>query len=380
MFFYEGYICPVCKQKFKDSDDIVACPECGAPHHRACWNQEGHCHFIADHGTPRQWKRPEEPSFPSEDFPAASGPSPAESPSSAQRPKGDGSVKYCTRCGQQNPEYAEFCSRCGQKLSAPDWSSRGGPTPPGQPPHGDNNAPFVGNGNNNNAPYGGNNTPFGGYGEYSPFHMPVIDPYGGVPHDDKIQGVSAEELVTYVGGNSAYYVPRFFKMARTGSRTSWNWAALLFTPYWLLYRKNYVSGSIVLFLLVLRDFIFFYIFNILPIDTSGTASFYQLFDALNALNAEGSYSGYLTVLSLLSLASILVQVLFGLIGNMLYMHASLTRIQKIQAKAGTNVSVRENIDYRQELASRGGVSLVMVAVGAGIVWFGELLFQVLLHP
>ena len=31
MFFYEGYICPVCGKKFQESDDIVACPECGAP-------------------------------------------------------------------------------------------------------------------------------------------------------------------------------------------------------------------------------------------------------------------------------------------------------------------------------------------------------------
>ena len=59
MFFYEGYTCPVCGEKFKESDDIVACPECGAPHHRDCWKKEGHCHFVADHGTDRQWARPQ---------------------------------------------------------------------------------------------------------------------------------------------------------------------------------------------------------------------------------------------------------------------------------------------------------------------------------
>lgn len=368
MFFYEGYICPVCKQKFKENDDIVACPECGAPHHRECWKQEGHCHFAADHGTQRQWKRPDEPSYSAPDSSAAPG------SSSAQHPETNDSVKYCTRCGQQNPEYAEFCSRCGQKLTTVDWSSRNGSQNP--PP---DSSPFSGQPPYGNSPFGGNNAPFGGYGEYSPFHIPVVDPYGGVQHDEKIQGVTAEELVTYIGSSSSYYVPRFFKMARSGSHASWNWAALLFTPYWLLYRKNYVSGSIVLFLLMLRDLIFFYILHILPIDTNSATSFYQLFNALNALNAQGSYSSYLTVMSLLSLATILVQILFGIIGNTLYMRASLTRIQKIQAKAGTNVSVRENMDYRQELASRGGVSLIMVAVGAGIIWFGELLFQALLN-
>ena len=26
---YKGNTCPVCKQKFKESDDIVVCPDCG---------------------------------------------------------------------------------------------------------------------------------------------------------------------------------------------------------------------------------------------------------------------------------------------------------------------------------------------------------------
>ncbi len=28
---YSGLCCPVCKVKFKDDDDIVVCPVCGAP-------------------------------------------------------------------------------------------------------------------------------------------------------------------------------------------------------------------------------------------------------------------------------------------------------------------------------------------------------------
>ena len=31
MFFYEGQSCPVCGQPFQETDDIVACPQCGAP-------------------------------------------------------------------------------------------------------------------------------------------------------------------------------------------------------------------------------------------------------------------------------------------------------------------------------------------------------------
>ena len=59
MFYYEGQACPVCGKAFEETDDIVSCPECGAPHHRACWLAAGHCHFADRHGTPEQWTRPE---------------------------------------------------------------------------------------------------------------------------------------------------------------------------------------------------------------------------------------------------------------------------------------------------------------------------------
>lgn len=110
MFFYEGYTCPVCGEKFKESDDIVACPECGAPHHRDCWKKEGHCHFVADHGTDRQWARP-------------------QAGDSANSAESAVEGKVCPHCGEKNPEFAEFCSRCGKDLPASDWSS----VPPRRP-------------------------------------------------------------------------------------------------------------------------------------------------------------------------------------------------------------------------------------------------------
>ncbi len=30
---YKGNTCPVCKQKFKEADDIVVCQDCGTPYH-----------------------------------------------------------------------------------------------------------------------------------------------------------------------------------------------------------------------------------------------------------------------------------------------------------------------------------------------------------
>lgn len=352
MFFYEGYICPVCKSKFTVTDDIVACPECGAPHHRECWKQEGRCHFEADHGTPQQWKRPEESTYEAPVLPTS-------------QQQEDDSVKFCTNCGHKNPKYAEFCSRCGQHLISDDWSSQNGSAQHNPPP---GYSPF------NQSPFGSGTYP-GSYGEYMPFHIPSFDPYGGAPHDDKIQDICAEEFVYYIGNNSAYYIPRFFKMSHTDSRASWNWAAFLFTPYWLLYRKNYVAGSIVLLLSVLQSFINVFIFANY-IDTSTYDSINQ---SVNALIEKGNYTICL-VLILLYAASLLIKIIFGLIGNNLYMRTSVSRIQKIRKKYEGNIAYLKDVSYHQELTTAGGVSLILVAVACSIVWLGEVFINTLFLP
>lgn len=55
---YEGFSCPVCMAKLFEDDDIVVCPECGAPHHRSCWQQSGNCAYANTHGTENQWQPP----------------------------------------------------------------------------------------------------------------------------------------------------------------------------------------------------------------------------------------------------------------------------------------------------------------------------------
>ena len=46
---FSKYKCPVCGETFKPGDDVVVCPECGAPHHRECYEQLGHCCFEEKH-------------------------------------------------------------------------------------------------------------------------------------------------------------------------------------------------------------------------------------------------------------------------------------------------------------------------------------------
>ncbi len=52
---YKEEKCPVCSVKFADGDDIVVCPECGAPYHRNCYKESGECIFKDRHGN-YEWK------------------------------------------------------------------------------------------------------------------------------------------------------------------------------------------------------------------------------------------------------------------------------------------------------------------------------------
>lgn len=47
---FTKYNCPFCGQAFKETDDIVVCPDCGTPHHRECWLKNGECFRADKHG------------------------------------------------------------------------------------------------------------------------------------------------------------------------------------------------------------------------------------------------------------------------------------------------------------------------------------------
>lgn len=56
-------LCPVCREAFKESDDIVVCPDCGTPHHRDCYRSIGKCGVETYHAEGFEWsgRLPDEP-------------------------------------------------------------------------------------------------------------------------------------------------------------------------------------------------------------------------------------------------------------------------------------------------------------------------------
>lgn len=49
--------CALCHAILFPEDDVVYCPECGAPHHRECYNSINHCALEEFHGTENQYDK-----------------------------------------------------------------------------------------------------------------------------------------------------------------------------------------------------------------------------------------------------------------------------------------------------------------------------------
>ena len=60
---FENKLCPVCRERFKDGDDVAVCPECGTPHHRACYLKYNKCGLEELHSQGFVWngRLPDEP-------------------------------------------------------------------------------------------------------------------------------------------------------------------------------------------------------------------------------------------------------------------------------------------------------------------------------
>lgn len=53
---FENKLCPVCRTRFNEKADIVCCPVCGTPHHRACYSIRNKCALEELHESGWSWQ------------------------------------------------------------------------------------------------------------------------------------------------------------------------------------------------------------------------------------------------------------------------------------------------------------------------------------
>lgn len=99
-----GEKCAVCKAYLFEEDDVVYCPDCGAPHHRDCYNSIGHCGLEEFHGTENQYKKPE--------------------PVKEEQPREpiQSNTITCGMCGEKYETEESYCPNC----NVPNMAKMGG--------------------------------------------------------------------------------------------------------------------------------------------------------------------------------------------------------------------------------------------------------------
>lgn len=202
MFFHENEKCPVCDSFFTAEDDIVVCPVCGTPHHRACYNKLGHCANAAGHKEGFEYNSPElqqentaEPSSEKEGN--------LNAPLNADNGQSTDSTRekaVCKKCGSEIEKSAPFCCYCGEKQDYPQYEQQTAFNPL-----------FAGT---------------------------VTSSY----EDDgeTIDGKSVKDISDTVRTNTSRFIDRF----RKNKKISWNWGGFFFGAYYLFFRKMYKEGIV----------------------------------------------------------------------------------------------------------------------------------------
>ena len=183
---YTGEICPYCGREFVEADDIVVCPECATPHHRACWFAHGHCANEEKHGEGFVWKKTVEDA-------------PPQQPEQQQGEAGQSLDIVCPDCGKVSPNGTLRCPDCGALL-----------------------VPFAS----------------GGVPPVAQFR-PEFNP------NEDIGGIKSGDIALYCRTGGRRYINVLGKRA-AGRKLTVNWAAFFFAPFWFFYRKLYKPGAIFL--------------------------------------------------------------------------------------------------------------------------------------
>ena len=320
-----GKPCPVCARTFRDDDDVVVCPKCGAPYHRECYLQKGKCIYTDDlHRNHQTWQDLQN----------------ATDNDTTNDQAENGLV--CPRCKTVNPDHAIVCKNCGSFLSNGIGMSQE-----------DNTYNRADSAATDSNPFGKDN----------PFSV-FMDPMGGVPQDEDFDGVTGAELAKFVKNNTTYYLP-VFQGYKNKKRCRFNFCAFLFVGGWYLYRKQYLKGALLslLYLAVELGALFCSIVFTTPFIKEAN----QFYSGANYIGFSDYFSwavhyksfGDLVLMFLpylLYAVFLLVRIICGFRGNKSYYHFAVSKIKGIKA-GGSN-----NNEPSTSLAEAGGVNTAVAWV------------------
>ena len=308
---YIGASCPICKKEFTESDDIVVCPDCGAPYHRSCIHTVGGCILEDLHREHKSWEPPKSQTQQEDPF--------------FQEPP-----HRCKNCGAVNPPGSLFCEICGTPLNAPENVSFNGSRPFGASPFSERNE----------------NQPNEDYLRYG--YNPFTTPFGGLDAEEEIEDVPVKELAIYVKENTHYFLPRFKTIFHRQKGLPINWCSFLLGYYYLLYRKLWAAAIIV--------FVLSTLLGLPSLLFSLDSVFYSLTNGVSLLETlELDEYKMIQLVNFCSFLSILLRVALGFFTNKIYMDRSIKNIKQLRDMYAGDVTA-----YHTALSQKGGTSKVAV--------------------
>ena len=184
---YYGCPCEGCGKPLTLQDDIVVCPDCGAPYHRVCYKKLGQCIHRPAHAAGYEWKFPYEES----------------------------QLRTCPSCGERTLRDEETCRCCGSVL----------------PPEGQEPPSSRGSGEET-FDYSQMYRQFGTSAD--PEKEFFEDAFG---KEAKMDGIDRQDWLDYIGPAAPAYLAAYSRMQLQKSKVSMSFSALLFGPFYFFYRK-----------------------------------------------------------------------------------------------------------------------------------------------
>ncbi len=327
---YIGTRCMICSEKFTAEDDVVVCPECGTPYHRACYEKEGKCVNEALHKCGGEWK-------PTYDVGGMDG--------------SENQAVVCRFCGNTNPPLTLFCRRCGMPTANIKNDS-------------DRTAQSYRGVNINDDPNAYNRNANGGI-RLDPYLINFSDPLCGFSPDEEMDGVKMSELGDFVGSNTHYYLPIFKRFKETKRSLSWNFCSMLFPEFYFAYRKMpliALAALAVRFISQLPQYI---------VILSRTEGFGRLSEMAAAVDISGgAFSGFVMLCSAIVYAFMFT---VGLFGNKLYYNSAIRKIRKARSSGG---------NVRDTVIRKGGTSalwltlfICLTALPPMFIWYANIILN-----
>ena len=207
---YYGCPCEGCGRPLTLKDDIVVCPDCGAPYHRSCYDKLGRCIHTPAHGG-YEWKFPYQ----------------------------EAELRTCPACGERTLRSEAVCRCCGAALP---------PESAVEP-------------NDRRAAQDEQNETFDYDSFYrqniaEPTHRNVRSAFG---QDEMIDGIPYSDWSDYIGKAAPIYLNDYSRMQLQHTKISMCLPALFFGPFYFFYRKAwkpafaFLTAELVLFIPTLLD-------------------------------------------------------------------------------------------------------------------------------